>query len=137
MELVRDVPLGVRLADLKLGEIDAAAVRKLFDFLEFRTLHTRLAEVLGDALGNDAGPDREVLEPSVTVCATAAQATELFDGLAAAADSTDAPLALATPGEGTAGRAGRGARRSHLQGGVRARGAAGGPTGSRFAALPA
>ena len=103
MELVRDVPLGVGLADLKLGEIDAAAVRKLFDFLEFRTLHTRLVEVLGDALGDDTGPSREVLEPAVTVCATAAQATELLDGLAAAADTTDAPLALATPGEGLRG----------------------------------
>ena len=54
MLLVRDVPLDAGLDDLALGEVDAQAVRKLFDFLEFRSLHARLVEVLGDALGEDA-----------------------------------------------------------------------------------
>ena len=35
MLLVRDVPLDAGLDDLALGEVDAQAVRKLFDFLEF------------------------------------------------------------------------------------------------------
>lgn len=70
MTLVRDVPLGVGLADLAAGEIDREAVRKLFDFLEFRSLHDRLAEVLGDAPSAPAA----VLEAAVEVFDTAARA---------------------------------------------------------------
>ncbi len=101
MELVRDVPLPVSLRDLRMGEIDATSVRKLFDFLEFRSLHSRLAEVLGDALGDDGSHTREVLEPSVTVPATAAEAVELLTGLSSApGDVGDVPLAIATPRQG-------------------------------------
>lgn len=70
MTLVRDVPLGASLADLAVGDIDREAVRKLFDFLEFRSLHDRLAEVLGDAGSAPAA----VLEAAVEVFDTAAQA---------------------------------------------------------------
>ena len=100
MRLVRDMPLGVGLADLERGEVDAAAVRKLFDFLEFRTLYSRLAEVLGDALGDSPGRGREVLAPSVSVCATAAEATAALSGLAGDGTARDGPLALATPAAG-------------------------------------
>ena len=103
MRLVRDAPLGVGLADLELGEIDAEAVRKLFDFLEFRTLHARLNEVLGGALGDPAGPPHQVLEPSVRVCSTAAEAVATLGSLANDDRSREVPLCLATPGIGLDG----------------------------------
>src|SRR6476661_2041378 len=46
MELVRDVPLDVEMEDLVLGELDLDELRRLFDFLEFRTLFERLEEAL-------------------------------------------------------------------------------------------
>ena len=61
MELVRDVDLDRRLDDLQQGDIDRDELRKLFDFLEFRSLHDRLADVLGDSPGEAA----EVLEAEV------------------------------------------------------------------------
>ncbi len=102
MLLVRDVPLEAGLDDLSLGEVDAQAVRKLFDFLEFRTLHTRLAEALGDKLGEDAtgaDPSTTVLVPDIDVLQTPAAAAEALR--AAAADGASAPpLALAAPAGG-------------------------------------
>lgn len=91
MTLVRDVPLGASLADLSAGDIDREAVRKLFDFLEFRSLHDRLAEVLGDAGSAEAA----VLEVAVEVFDTAAQAAA---GLRAAAGRSGDLLAVAAPG---------------------------------------
>ena len=105
MLLVRDVPLEAGLDDLTLGEIDAPAVRKLFDFLEFRTLHTRLAEALGDALGEDdagAGPSTRMLSPDVQVLETPAAAAEAL-GAAAADPVPTTPLALAAPAGGLEG----------------------------------
>ncbi|MCY4665850.1 MAG: DNA polymerase I [Acidimicrobiaceae bacterium] len=105
MLLVRDVPLDAGLDDLALGDIDAQAVRKLFDFLEFRSLHSRLAEVLGDALGADATTDPEAsaktLKPEVSVLATASQAVEALRA-AAVPEAAGARLALATPAAGLA-----------------------------------
>lgn len=91
MTLVRDVPLGASLADLAVGDIDREAVRKLFDFLEFRSLHDRLAEVLGDTGSAEAA----VLEAAVEVFDTAAQAAA---GLRAAAGRSGDLLAVAAPG---------------------------------------
>lgn len=91
MTLVRDVPLGASLADLAVGDIDREAVRKLFDFLEFRSLHDRLAEVLGDAGSAPAA----VLEAAVEVFDTAAQAAA---GMRAAAGRSGDLLAVAAPG---------------------------------------
>ena len=51
MLLLRDVELDVELDDLAMGAYDAEAVRKLFDFLEFRTLYDRLVEALDAELG--------------------------------------------------------------------------------------
>ena len=105
MLLVRDVPLDAGLDELALGQLDAEAVRKLFDFLEFRSLHSRLAEVLGAALGGDAsdGADRaaRTLEPAVSVLATAAQAAEALRA-AAAPEAAGTRLSLATPAGGLA-----------------------------------
>ncbi len=100
MRLVRDVPLEAGLDELVLGDVDAEAVRKLFDFLEFRTLHSRLAEVLGGALGGTDAAARR-LEPKVSVLATPARAVEAL--LAAATPAAaGARLALATPAAGLA-----------------------------------
>jgi DNA polymerase-1 len=90
MVLVRDVPLDVDIADLQMGEFDVDELRKLFDFLEFRTLYDRLAEVLEADLGVPAS-NAEVLEAERTDIETAAEAVILFDGLA----TGDAPIAIA------------------------------------------
>ena len=101
MLLVRDVPMEARLEDLALGEIDPPAVRKLFDFLEFRTLHTRLVEALGEDDAG-AGSSTRTLAPDVQVLETPAAAVEALR--AAAADSVAAtPLALAAPAGGLEG----------------------------------
>ena len=111
MRLVRDVPLDAGLDDLALGEVDAQAVRKLFDFLEFRSLHARLVETLGDALGEDAasgdGPATralvpEALVPKVLVLKTPAEAVEALRD-AGAQGAAGGPLALAAPAEGLEG----------------------------------
>ena len=106
MLLVRDVPLDPGLDELVLGEIDAEAVRKLFDFLEFRSLHRRLVEVLGDAVGADAvagqGPQTQALEPTVSVLTTPAEAVEALQGAGRSA-AAGVPLALATPASGLDG----------------------------------
>ena len=103
MRLVRDAPLEAGLDDLVLGDIDAEAVRKLFDFLEFRTLHRRLAEVLGDSLGEasplDQGPSSRMLTPQVSVMGDGPEAAAALRG-AARPDPTGRPLALATPAAG-------------------------------------
>ncbi len=103
MLLVRDVPLDAGLDELALGQVDAEAVRKLFDFLEFRSLHRRLADVLGDALGTDGTADTQAstrtLEPEVTVLSTAAPAVEALRD-AAASEAAGTRLALATPAAG-------------------------------------
>ncbi len=93
MTLVRDVPLEAPLVDLAVGEIDRDAVRKLFDFLEFRSLHDRLAEVLGDAPSAPAA----VLEAEVAVFETAAEAAA---GLRAAAGCSGDLLAVAAAAGG-------------------------------------
>ncbi|MCC5946935.1 MAG: DNA polymerase I [Nitriliruptoraceae bacterium] len=49
MRLRRDVDVTFDVADLRRGEVDAAAVRELFGTLEFRALYDRfVAEVLGE-----------------------------------------------------------------------------------------
>ena len=105
MLLVRDVTLDAGLDELAMGQIDAEAVRKLFDFLEFRSLHRRLADVLGDELGADASDDAELaartLAPVVSVLTTAAQAAEALRAAAAPA-AAGTRLALATPAGGLA-----------------------------------
>ena len=105
MRLVRDVPLDAGLDDLALGEVDAGAVRKLFDFLEFRSLHARLVEALGGALGEDAGgdgPATRALVPEALVLENPAEAVEALRD-AGAQGAAGGPLALAAPSEGLEG----------------------------------
>jgi DNA polymerase I len=83
MILRRDAPVDA----LELGALtvdpDQAEVRRLFDFLEFRSLHDRLYEALG-MLGAGAPPSvtAEVLEAEVSDVDSAAAAVELLGALA-------------------------------------------------------
>ena len=81
MVLVRDVPLDVELADLQMGEFDTEELRTLFDFLEFRTLYDRLAEVVEADLGAPAS-NMEVLEAERTDLETVDDAVSLLAELA-------------------------------------------------------
>jgi DNA polymerase-1 len=92
MELVRDVQLERGLDDLHQGEMDRDEVRKLFDFLEFRSLHDRLAEVLGEGPGAAA----EVLEAELTRFETADEAVAALTSALAATS----PLAVAVGPDG-------------------------------------
>jgi len=85
MRLVRDAPVETDLDALRwTGVVDVEEVRRLFDFLEFRALATRLAEVVGASLddGDDPGTaGAEVLEAEVSFPSTAAELTERLDAL--------------------------------------------------------
>lgn len=61
MDLVRDAPIDKPFDELHIGEPDHDEIKRLFDFLEFRTLHDRLVDVIGSADGAPAS-SREVLE---------------------------------------------------------------------------
>ena len=66
--LVRDVELDVDVAELRMGAWDTDEVRKLFGFLEFRTLWDRLLEAVGpEQAAGPAVAASEVLEADVTV----------------------------------------------------------------------
>ena len=89
MELLRDVPLEVGVEDLALGRPDAAEVKELFDFLEFRRFGDSVADVLNVDLGgteDSAG----LLEATVEEVSTAQAAADTLKGLAASAE----PVAL-------------------------------------------
>ena len=65
MVLVRDVPLDVGPLDLVQGAVDREELLKLFGFLEFGSLVSRLGDAFGDLLGAVEGPQREVIEAEV------------------------------------------------------------------------
>ncbi len=102
MTLVRDVPLEAGLDALTFGDVDAAAVRKLFDFLEFRTLYQRLADLLGDTLKDGALDDPQhsdrILMPEVLRLNNTEQAAQALH--AATASAAEVTLAMATPSGG-------------------------------------
>ena len=100
MVLLRDVPLEVAPDGLRLEPFDQEEVRKLFDFLEFRTLQERLAEAFGDVEGGAAIPATAVLEAEVTEIESPADAVKL---LAELRKGTDA-LAIEAAWDGPEGR---------------------------------
>ncbi|HEX2575936.1 MAG TPA: DNA polymerase I [Aquihabitans sp.] len=99
MVLARDVDLPIGLDDLGYPKPDTEEVRKLFDFLEFRSLYDRLAEAIKTDLGGATG-DVDVLEAEVEHVADAARAVEVLDQLTA----VDGVLAVAATWSGVEGR---------------------------------
>ena len=95
MVLVRDVELDFRLDDLTQGAPDTDVIKKLFDFLEFRTLWDRLAPVLGEAGSEPA----EALTAGITVYDSPAAAAA---ALTLAGTGSDV-LALGVPESGVDG----------------------------------
>ena len=98
MVLVRDVPVDVAPSDLVLGELDEAEVRRLFDFLEFRTLYERLVEALDGRLApaEPSGGELEVAVEIPDADDAAAALVGLVDG--------DEPVAVAAAWSATPGR---------------------------------
>jgi DNA polymerase-1 len=96
MVLVRDMPLDLQPSDLRMGKPDPEEVRRLFDFLEFRSLHDRLVEALGaDAVAPELGA-LDVLEAEMRVIDTPAEAGALLRQLSGA----ERPLAIAADENG-------------------------------------
>ena len=100
MVLLRDVPLEVAPDGLRLEPFDQEEVRKLFDFLEFRTLQERLAEAFGDVEGASAMPATAALEAEVTVIDLPADAVTLLKSLCKGTDA----LAIEAAWDGPEGR---------------------------------
>jgi DNA polymerase-1 len=99
MVLLRDVPLDVGVDDLHMEPFDPEDVRKLFDFLEFRTLYDRLHE----AFEGDLGPSldaTEVLEAEVRQLEDPAEVAAALKELAGGQGS----LAVAGAWQGAPGR---------------------------------
>jgi len=94
--LIRDVHLDCGLTDLSMGGWDVDEVRKLFNFLEFRTLWDRLVEAVGIVEGD--GQETAVTEPfelELTRVSSADGAVSFLDGLASKAEAVCAALAWA------------------------------------------
>ncbi|MGH9076293.1 MAG: DNA polymerase I [Acidimicrobiales bacterium] len=101
--LVRDVPLEVGPESLEMGEWDRDEVRRLFDFLEFRTLWDRLVDALGDGeRGPEVANAGAPFEVAVEHLADAAAAVERINDWHARAS----PLAMAGAWDGREGRSG-------------------------------
>jgi len=99
--LIRDVPLDVDPDSLTMGGWDTEELRRLFDFLEFRSLWDRLMEALKEGKeGDDSVPDAgEPIEIDV-FRPTASEVVERLETW-----RREAPvLALAPAWEGRAGR---------------------------------
>ena len=96
MELVRDLELPAEIDNLVQGEIDREELTKLFDFLEFRSLHDRLSEVLGGEVAGGSSRSVDVLEAEITAYETPAEAVVALS----AASAGSGVLALAVPEHG-------------------------------------
>jgi DNA polymerase-1 len=92
--LRRDAP--VEIPDDLVIRPNQAEVKRLFDFLEFRTFEARLAEALGPAAAVIASADRSELHPELTISESPAQS-------AAALTAPDA-VSLAAAYDGEPGR---------------------------------
>jgi DNA polymerase-1 len=107
MVLLRDVPLDLRVEDIRRGPIDKDEQRRLFDFLEFHSLADRLAEALADDDLVVAGEGTTVLHAEVTVLDTPEEAAATLAGLRTERTDADGhlvPLALAAAWVGDEGR---------------------------------
>ena len=100
--LRRDVPLDFDPAKASFGQWDVDEVRRLFDFLEFRSLWDRFVEATGQGQkeGEDAAPAGAHLDLSVETLPDTASAVARIKQWQAAAQ----PLAAAGGWEGVEGR---------------------------------
>ena len=99
MVLLRDIPLDLDPEELTRRPFDPAAVRELFNFLEFRTLAQRLAEI-GDDTTSPAPEEVATLECGARTVASPGEVVDLFEHLAADAHI---PLALVAVHRGEPG----------------------------------
>ena len=99
--LVKDLPLEVPDEEARLGEWDLEEVKRLFDFLEFRTLWDRFLEATGgdSAIAGATGPVAAALEVAVRDLQAAA-GVEALQRWAA----SGSPLAMAGGWDGRPGR---------------------------------
>jgi DNA polymerase-1 len=81
MVLRRDAPVDPDLTTLTVDP-DDAEVRRLFDFLEFKSLHDRLYEALGATGSAPVASTAEVLHAEVRETASAADAASTIEGMA-------------------------------------------------------
>ncbi|MES4793443.1 MAG: DNA polymerase I, partial [Chloroflexota bacterium] len=72
--LVRDLPLDVDIEELRMGGWDEEEVRRLFAFLEFRTMYRDLVEAVGRDVAANAPATTGTLEAETSVAGTAAEA---------------------------------------------------------------
>jgi DNA polymerase-1 len=110
MVLRRDAP--VELPERLVMEPNSAEIKRLFDFLEFRTLADRLAEALGPAAAVLSADEREQLVPELSTSESPAASAALlasFEALDVAAAWEGEPgrsellgLAIVTDGESAA-----------------------------------
>jgi DNA polymerase I len=78
MVLRRDAPVDVDLDALGWGPKDTAEVKRLFDFLEFRSLFDRLNEVLDTPVAATSAPPGQVLEAELIRCDSVAQTLDVL-----------------------------------------------------------
>jgi DNA polymerase-1 len=95
--LARDLPLDVDVDELRMGGWDEEEVRRLFAFLEFRTMYQDLLEAVGREAAANAPAAHGTLECETTVSRTAEEAV-------AALGAGDGPLAVAAAWTGEEGR---------------------------------
>jgi DNA polymerase-1 len=103
MVLLRDVPLSIGPDELERRPFDPDDVRKLFNFLEFRTLYDRLAEAVDDIeqLPSSPSSDAGRLECGTTSIADAPAAVAMLERLRT---ESSEPVPLAATWEGSPGR---------------------------------
>ncbi len=99
--LIRDVPVSVDAGEAALGGWDNDEVKRLFDFLEFRTLWDRFLDATGggERAAGEAPPTGAALDIDVTTPAGVAGAVKALDAWRAGT-----PIVLAGAWEGIEGR---------------------------------
>ncbi len=96
MELMRDVDLGVDPSDLiGIEPYDTDEVRKLFDFLEFRTLLARLEEAFSQSVGAAKLASKAELQTAITT-PRGAEAAAVVEKLASGSDPVSVAGLLST-----------------------------------------
>lgn len=92
MTLRTDAPVTADVDELEVGNFDAEAVRRLFDFLEFRNLLDRVFDVFGvESSGEVETSTANVIAAELSDCSSVTNAA----GVVSALTDSDEPLAIA------------------------------------------